>query len=105
NYRVDKIKEGSSRSCSIIATILGPTRWGKNNEGAFNLKEEKRIILERDSNLLDRVWQNLWRHQGWMKIKLFMWLVHHKKILTWENIQKRGVLGPSRSQLCEAQED
>jgi len=25
NYRVDKIKEGSSRSCSIIAAILEPT--------------------------------------------------------------------------------
>ena len=25
NYCVDKIKEGSSRSCSIIAAILGPT--------------------------------------------------------------------------------
>jgi len=25
NYRVDKIEEGSSRSCSIIATILEPT--------------------------------------------------------------------------------
>jgi len=25
NYQVDKIKEGSPRSCSIIAAILGPT--------------------------------------------------------------------------------
>eukprot|EP00253_Pinus_taeda_P030811 PITA_30811 len=34
-----------------------------------------------------------------------MWLVHQKKILTWENIRKRGVLGPSRCQLCESQEE
>jgi len=27
NYRVDKIKEGSSRSCNNISTILGPTRY------------------------------------------------------------------------------
>eukprot|EP00253_Pinus_taeda_P005771 PITA_05771 len=80
-------------------------RWGKNNEGTFNLKQAKHKILELDSNVLDRVWQNLWRHQGWMKIKLFMWLVHHKKILTWEKIRKRGVLGPSRCYLCEAQEE
>lgn len=58
-----------------------------------------------DSHIPDRIWQNLWRHQGWMKIKLFMWLVHHKKILTWDNIRKRGVLWPSRCQLCEAQEE
>eukprot|EP00253_Pinus_taeda_P019460 PITA_19460 len=71
-------------------------RWGNNNEGTFNLKETKHILLELDSLAPDRIWKNLWRHQGWMKIKLFMWLVHHKKILTWDNIQKRGVLGPSR---------
>lgn len=80
-------------------------RWGNNNEGTFNLKEAKRIILELDSNVPNRVQQNLWRRQGWMKIKLFMWMVHHKKILTWENIQKRSGQGPSRCQLCEAQEE
>lgn len=56
--------------------------WGKNNEGTFNLKEEKLILLELDSHAPDRIWQDLWRHQGWMKIKLFMWLVQHRKILT-----------------------
>ena len=40
-----------------------------------------------------------------MKIKLFMWLVHHRKILTWDNMHRRGVMGPSRCQLCEAQEE
>eukprot|EP00253_Pinus_taeda_P021775 PITA_21775 len=34
-----------------------------------------------------------------------MWLVQHRKILTWDNIRKRGILGPSRCQLCEAQEE
>lgn len=40
-----------------------------------------------------------------MKIKIFMWLVYHKNNMTWDNIRKRGVLGPSRCQLCEAQEE
>jgi len=71
-------------------------RWGNNNEGTFNLKEAKCILLELDSHVPDRIWKDLWRHQGWMKIKLFMWLVQHRKLLTWDNIQKRGVLGPSR---------
>ena len=34
-----------------------------------------------------------------------MWLVHHRKILTWDNIIKRGMLGPSICKLCEAQEE
>eukprot|EP00253_Pinus_taeda_P025039 PITA_25039 len=74
-------------------------RWGNNNKGNFNLKEAKSILLGLDQRQL------LWKHQGWMKIKLFMWLVQHKKILTWDNIRKRGVLQPSICQLCEEEEN
>jgi len=80
-------------------------RWGNNNEGAFNLKEAKLILLELNSQAPDNIQQDLWRHQGWIKIKTFMWLVQHRKILTWDNIRKRGILGPSKFQLCEAQEE
>eukprot|EP00253_Pinus_taeda_P020137 PITA_20137 len=80
-------------------------RWGHYNEGTYNLKEAKLILLELDSHDPDRIWQNLWKHQGWMKIKLFMWLVLPRKSMTWDNIRKRGILGPSRCQLCEAQEE
>ena len=31
-------------------------RWGNNNEGTFNLKVEKHILLELDSHVLDRIW-------------------------------------------------
>jgi len=73
-------------------------RWGNNNEGTSNLKESKAFPLGLTSQALDKVWQRQWRHQGWMKIKLFMWLVQNRKILTWDNIRKRGVLGPSKCQ-------
>lgn len=79
--------------------------WGYNNEGAFNLKKEKIILLDVNTQALDKIWLELWRQQGWMKIKLFIWLVQHRKILTWDKIRKRGVLGTSICQLCEAQEE
>eukprot|EP00253_Pinus_taeda_P034910 PITA_34910 len=80
-------------------------RWGNNNERTFSLKEAKLILLNLISEASDRIWKDLWKRQGWIKIKLFMWLVQNRKILTWDNIRKRGVLGPSRCQLCEAQEE
>eukprot|EP00253_Pinus_taeda_P019258 PITA_19258 len=46
-------------------------RWGSNNEGNFNIKEAKLILLELDPHAPNRLWQNLWKHLGWMKIKLF----------------------------------
>ena len=89
----------------LISYDYDQLRWGNNNEGKFNLKEAKRMALKLNSTKPDWVWKKLWKHQGWMKTKLFMWLVHHKKILTWENIRKRGVSGPSRCQLCELQDE
>lgn len=52
-----------------------------------------------------KVWKDLWKHPHWMKIKLFMWLVQQKKIQTWENLLKRGFVGPSKFHLCGLQEE
>jgi len=57
-------------------------RWVNNNEGNFNIREAKRIALGLDYPNLDGVWKDLWQNESWMKIKLFMWLVQHKSILT-----------------------
>jgi len=40
-----------------------------------------------------------------MKIKLFIWLVHQRKILTWENLLEKGFIGPSKCYLCGSQEE
>lgn len=91
----------------MILVIQGQDqlRWGNNNKGTFNIKEAKGILLGLDSSVPEKTWQHLQKHQGWMKIKVFMWLVHHKKPLTWDNIRKRGVMGPTRCQLYEEQEE
>ena len=80
-------------------------RWRNNNKGTFNLKEAKYILLGLESCMPDKSWKQVWSDQGWMKIKLFMWLVYDKKILTWDHIRKWGVLGPSKCQLCEKHEE
>eukprot|EP00253_Pinus_taeda_P031614 PITA_31614 len=89
----------------LVSVDSDQLRRGHNNKGTFNLKEAKCITFGLDFTIPDRVWKDLWQNQGWMKIKLFMWLVQHKKILTWDNLQKRGVSGPSKCQLCESQEE
>jgi len=40
-----------------------------------------------------------------MKIKLFIWLVHQRKILTWDNLLKKVFAGPSKFYLCGSQEE
>lgn len=89
----------------LISTSSDQLRWGTNNEGNFNLKEAKKIALGLEFPNPDMVWKDLWKNQIWMKIKLFMWLMQHKKILTWENMRKIGVIGPSRCKLCKLPEE
>jgi hypothetical protein len=48
-----------------------------------------------------------WRKKLWLwdcpqKIKLFVWLVVENKILTWENLQLRGHIGPGLCHLCKS---
>jgi len=42
----------------------------------------------------------IWSLKHWHKITTFLWLVAHGRILTWENLMKRGSTGPSIYLLC-----
>jgi hypothetical protein len=53
----------------------------------------------------DPGWAKLWSLRTWPKISIFLWLVHHRCILTWDNILKRGFSGPSRCALCYNNEE
>jgi hypothetical protein len=50
-------------------------------------------------------WGKIWDSPQWPKIKIFKWLVLHNRILTWENLRKRGFIGPSQCHLCQAKEE
>jgi hypothetical protein len=50
-------------------------------------------------------YSEIWKWQLPLKIKLFVWLLLEKKILTWENLTKRGFEGPSRCVLCGINEE
>jgi len=47
-----------------------------------------------------RVWKNLWNCSTLPKIDMFSWSLTHERILTGENLQKRGITGPFRCPLC-----
>eukprot|EP00253_Pinus_taeda_P011657 PITA_11657 len=101
--RAEELRKIVEKRKILVAEGQDQLRWGNNKEGTFILKEAKKHS-PLDPGVPNKIWQKLWRHQGWMKIKLYMWVVYHKKILTWDKIRKRGVQGPSRCPLCEAQE-
>ena len=86
-----------------IRTHMGPDkiRWGYRMEGNFSIQEAYHLARELPQPDLDPVWTKLWDRPQWPKISLFLWLVVRGKILTWENLQKRGFTGPSQCIICK----
>jgi hypothetical protein len=74
---------------------------GGDSSGQISVKN----VYEALSNKIWRYKIGGWRRNIWtwdfpMKIKLFIWLLGENKILTWENLQKRGWKGPGMCYLC-----
>ena len=76
-------------------------RWGYSSKGIFTLKEAYNLLISNNLNPDEKTWSNLWGRKLWPKITIFHWLVIHNRILTGENLQKRGMYGPYRCPLCE----
>ena len=52
-----------------------------------------------------RLFNSLWSSLLPCKIGCFVWLVLRNKILTWDNLQKRGKIGPGICSLCYSNEE
>ena len=45
------------------------------------------------------------KREGPIKAEITLWLTLNNKLLTWDNLQKRGWIGPSRCALCHSDEE
>lgn len=50
-------------------------------------------------------WKIVWKSEAIPKVKFFMWTLLKGKILTSENLQKRGIVGPSQCPNCQKWEE
>ena len=77
--------------------------WSHNNYfGPLTAAEGYSCIISHCCpELNDKVLKILWSLPIPLKIKCFIWLLIYGKILTWEQLQSRGISGPSRCILCE----
>jgi ferredoxin len=61
--------------------------------------------LEMETKETNCWYKELWNWKVPLKIKVFIFLMLEQRILTWENLVKRGFLGPSRCVLCGKYEE
>jgi hypothetical protein len=74
--------------------------------GQVNAKQAYEVQLLEEEVADTPFWySDLWQWQIPLKVKLFTWLVLEHKILTWENLVKRGIVGPSKCVLCGNKEE
>ena len=73
-------------------------------KGSFSVKEAYSIRILRNV-VNDDIWKKTWTANLWPKVALFVWLVVRKRILTIDNLRKRGIQGPSQCCLCYQAEE
>lgn len=91
--KADALTQDLEHRWILVSFSPNQLRCGKNNEGNFNLKEAKHAVTCFNFMNTELVWKELWQTPHWMKIKLFIWLMHQRKILTSENLLKKGFIG------------
>ena len=76
-------------------------RWGSHPIGHFSVKEAYHLAHSQEALHKDTIWGKFWDSLLWIKIKTFLWLTMHGKILTWDQLIKRGFMGTSKCVLYE----
>ena len=76
--------------------------WGKN--GMYTVKEGyKKLTMEPAEN--ESLWKKVWHSDNIPKVNSFIWTLMHNKLLTTENLMKRGIVGPSRCALYNSESE
>lgn len=70
------------------------------------VKDIYRLLLSEGRQLCNNAFPGIfWKSGCQSKMVFFAWLTFHNKNLTWENLKKRGWLGPGICPLCSSAEE
>ena len=75
-------------------------RWGNSMKGSFTTKEAYYLTVSQTGDEENPDWKIIWESNWWPKVSIFISLASKNKILTWDQIKKKGFNGPSRCCLC-----
>ncbi|CAN1126862.1 Putative ribonuclease H protein At1g65750, partial [Linum perenne] len=75
--------------------------WGLEANGGFSVKSAYMLVKELDLSNEDNVWKKVWTWEGPAKIKQFMWLVTHGKLMTNEERRRRHIAPDANCPECQ----
>ena len=74
--------------------------WGFTNDGRFTIKSAYLATLTCNCSHPSIEWKRIWKLQDPLRIRTFLWLIHHRKIITNLERARRGFTGNSYCQAC-----
>ena len=74
------------------------------DRGSFSIKESYNIKIGNQEDD-EGTWKKIWISNMCPKVALFTWLVVKGRIITNENLRRRGVQGPSQCCMCYQEEE
>jgi hypothetical protein len=73
--------------------------WVPSRKGLFEVKTFYRVLSTRGSNSFP--WKSVWKSKAPPRVAFFVWAAVHSKILTLDNLGRRGLVLVNRCWLCE----
>jgi hypothetical protein len=79
-------------------------RWRHSTTSIFSVNEAYYLEGNYQNQAREIIRSKIWKGILWPKVSIFLWLTAQNRILTWDNLLKRGFIGPSRCTLCHQRE-
>jgi hypothetical protein len=73
--------------------------WVPSRKGRFEVKSFYRMLSPR--GLASFPWKSVWKSKAPHRVAFFVWTAVHNKILTLDNLGRRGLVVVNRCWLCE----
>jgi hypothetical protein len=81
--------------------LLSRDKWGWGKFGFYSVAQGYIIVHPPQApNETTTLWKQVWDPLDLPKVNFFSWVLMHKKILTCENLEKRGFIDPHRCPMC-----
>ena len=99
-------------SCLKIAGIKPPNQtgngdriaWGPSKNGTFSISTAYELIEGENWDQRSREWEIVWKWQGPQRVRSFLWLVLHNRLLTNEQRKRRHMKDVSTCPRCKKAE-
>ncbi|CAN1134502.1 Putative ribonuclease H protein At1g65750 [Linum perenne] len=110
NWNLDVISSCLPNEC--VVQIIGMTppcdrlgediiAWGLEANGCFSVKSAYLLLKDIEPNAYESPWRKVWSWEGPAKIRQFLWLVTHGKIMTNEERRRRHIAADAICPECQ----